>query len=68
MEKKFEIINLSAREKGLLKTVGVREVVVSLKLLPGADNLDNDWLMQAVKNVYMQYYSRVEEYRKMEEK
>ena len=66
MERGFEIINLSAKEKGILKTVGDREVVSTVKLLPGADNSDNEWLIESVWSIYMQYYSRVAEYRNME--
>lgn len=66
MEKGFEIINISAGEKGILKTVGSREVVLSVKVLPGSDSSDNDWLMKALMAVYMQYYSRVAEYRDLE--
>lgn len=66
MEKGFEIINISAGEKGILKTVGNREVVLSVKVLPGSDSSDNDWLIEALRAVYMQYYSRVAEYRNVE--
>lgn len=58
----FLVINISAREKGLLKTTGNREVVASIKMIQGADNADDDWLMESVKNIYMQYYSRVADY------
>lgn len=58
----FLIINVSARERGLLKTTGSREVVANMKVIQGADNADNDWLMESVKNIYMQYYSRVADY------
>lgn len=68
MEKGFEIVGLGLQEKGVLKTVGNREVVVSVKTIPGADVSDNDWIMEAVRNCYMQYYSRVAEYRNMEGK
>jgi len=66
MKKGFEIINISAGEKGILKTVGNREVVLSVKLLPGSGGSDNDWLIEALRAVYMQYYSRVAEYRDVE--
>lgn len=58
----FLIIDISARKKGLLKTTGSREVVASVKAIQGADKADNDWLMESVKNIYMQYYSRVADY------
>ena len=58
----FEIVGLSATDKGLLKKVGERAVVMSVKMLPSADQQDNDRLMEAVKDAYMQYYSRVKEY------
>lgn len=58
----FLIIDISAREKGVLKVTGNREVVASIKTIQGADSVDNDWLMESVKNIYMQYYSRVVDY------
>ena len=63
MERDFEIIKLPGTgDRGILKTVGDREVVVSIKLIQGADSADNEWLSEAIRNVYMQYYSRVSEY------
>lgn len=59
------VVNLTAREKGLLKVVGEREIVASIKMLEGADSIDNAWLIEAVKEVYSQYYSRVCEYRRV---
>lgn len=64
MEQKFEIINLSASDKGLLKVTGGREVVANMRMIPGADAADNEWVMETVRSIYMQYYSRVAEYRK----
>jgi hypothetical protein len=67
-EEDFMLINLRGtqgkREFGLLKTIGERDIVVSTKLLSGADEADNVWLMQKVKEAYMQYYCRVQEYNK----
>lgn len=65
-EEDFMLINLKgtqgAREFGVLKTIGDRGVVASAKLLGGADEADNVWLMEKVRQAYQQYYSRVQEY------
>ena len=67
-EEDFMLINLrgtqGAREFGVLKTIGNRDIVASVKLLAGADEADNVWLMEKVKQAYQQYYSRVQEYHK----
>ena len=67
-EEDFMLINLrgsqGAREFGVLKTIGDRDIVASAKLLAGADEADNVWLMEKVKQAYQQYYSRVQEYSK----
>ena len=67
-EEDFMLINLrgtlGVREFGVLKTIGNRDIVASVKLLAGADEADNVWLMEKVKQVYQQYYSRVQEYHK----
>ena len=65
-EQDFMLINLrgtqGAREFGVLKTIGNRDIVANAKLLEGADEADNVWLMEKVKQAYQQYYSRVQEY------
>lgn len=61
MDEKFVVVKLSDRDRGILKTVGDREVVVSVKIQPGADSADNNFLMESLKIVYMQYYNRVAE-------
>jgi len=66
MNKDFEIVGLSVTDKGLLKKVGERAVVASVKMLPGADHVDNEWVMEAFMAVYAQYYARVKEYSKQE--
>ena len=66
MNKDFEVVGLSATDKGVLKKVGERAIVASVKMLPGADQADNDWLMESVMAVYAQYYARVKEYSKQE--
>ena len=66
MNKDFEVVGLSATDKGLLKKVGERAVVASVKMLPGADYADNEWVMEAIMAVYAQYYARVKEYSKQE--
>ncbi len=67
-EQDFMLINLKgtqgAREFGVLKTIGNRDIVANAKLLEGADEADNVWLMEKVKQAYQQYYSRVQEYNK----
>lgn len=63
-EEAFQQLTLSARDRGILKTVGEREVVVNVRVLADADSADNDWLMEEVKHVYMRYYSRVCDYTK----
>lgn len=63
MENGFEFVALTTGEKGLLKKVGAREVVVTVKHLPGADEADNLWLEEAIKNMYLQYYNRVKSYK-----
>ena len=66
MNKDFEVVELSATDKGLLKKIGERAIVASVKMLPGADQADNHWLMESIMTVYAQYYARVKEYRKQE--
>ncbi len=67
-EEDFMLINLrgtqGVREFGVLKTIGNRDIVASVKLIAGADEADNVWLMEKVKQAYQQYYSRVQEYHK----
>lgn len=65
-ETAFMLVNLSTKEAGVLKTVGTRDIVVSIHLMDGADEADNAWLMEQTKLLYQQYYSRVSEYRKEE--
>lgn len=66
MEQKFEIISLSASDKGLLKMTGERAVVANIKMIPGADAADNEWVTEELRNLYMRYYTRVSEYKKTE--
>lgn len=67
-EEDFMLVNLrgaqGTREFGVLKTIGDRDIVASAKLLAGADEADNTWLMEKVRQAYQQYYSRVHEYTK----
>ena len=67
-EEDFMLINLrgtqGTREFGVLKTIGNRDIVASVKLIAGADEADNVWLMEKIKQAYQQYYSRVQEYHK----
>ena len=67
-EEDFMLINLrgtqGAREFGVLKTIGNRDIVANAKLIAGADEADNVWLMEKIKQAYQQYYSRVQEYHK----
>lgn len=68
MENGFQMVRLSVNERGLLRLEGTREVVLSVKTMTGADETDNDWLMENMSNVYSQYCARVNEYRKTEGK
>lgn len=67
-EQDFMLINLrgtqGVREFGVLKTIGNRDIVANAKLIAGADEADNVWLMEKIKQAYQQYYSRVQEYHK----
>lgn len=63
MEEKFEIINLQGRT-GILMKIGQREVVVSIKMLPGADQADNEWLAEEIRALYIRYYCRTRDYSK----
>lgn len=67
-EEDFMLVNLrgthGAREFGVLKTLGDRDIVASAKLISGADEADNVWLMEKVRQAYQQYYGRVKEYNK----
>lgn len=69
-EDDFMLINLGGmqgvREFGVLKTIGDRDIVASAKLIAGADEADNVWLMEKFKQAYQQYYSRVQEYREVQ--
>jgi hypothetical protein len=64
-ETDFMLVNLSAKEAGVLKTVGERAIVVSIHLMDGADEADNAWLMEQARLLYQQYYSRVSEYKEV---
>lgn len=63
MEEKFEIINLQG-STGILMKIGQREVVVSIKMMPGADQADNEWLAKEIRALYIRYYSRTRDYNK----
>lgn len=67
-EEDFMLVNLrgtnGTREFGVLKTLGTRDIVASAKIIDGADEADNVWLMEKYKQAYQQYYSRVREYNK----
>ena len=63
IEQDFMIVNLAAREVGVLKTIGEREFVATVKLENGADEADNMWLIEQVKLLYQQYYARVGDYK-----
>ena len=64
-EEDFMLVNLrgtqGAGEVGVLKTIGNRDIVASAKLIAGASEADNMWLMEKIKQAYRQYYSRVQE-------
>lgn len=41
LEQDFMMINLSAVNRGILKTIGNREIVVDMKVIEGAREEDN---------------------------
>ena len=59
LEQDFMMINLSAVNRGILKTVGNREIVVDMKVIEGAREEDNMWLMEQAMSLYKAYYNRV---------
>ncbi len=58
----FITVELPNDSVGLLKQVGQREYVANVWKLDGADEFDNEWLIETIKNTYVQYYHRVKEY------
>jgi hypothetical protein len=62
MEDDFMILNLSAREIGILQTIGERGIVANCRVIKGADESDNIWLAEQIKILYEQYFHRVAEY------
>ncbi len=64
----FLVVSLSPREQGILKILGEREIVTSVRFIDGADSTDNNWLVEELRLLYMKYYSRVSEYKDMEGK
>ena len=59
LEQDFMMINLSAVNRGILKTVGNREIVVDMKVIEGAREEDNMWLTEQAMCLYKAYYDRV---------
>ena len=59
LEQDFMMINLSAVNRGILKTIGNREIVVDMKVIEGAREEDNMWLMEQAMCLYKAYYDRV---------
>jgi hypothetical protein len=59
MDNGFEIVDMAGTSKGILKKLGGREVTVSAKLIAGAAKADNDWYMDELFKLYVQYYNRV---------
>ena len=58
IEQDFMMVNISTDHRGVLKTLGEREVVVKIKMLEGADEADNTWLMEQTLALYKTYYAR----------
>lgn len=58
-EQNFMMVNLSPNNRGVLKTVGNREIVVDMKVIEGAREEDNTWLMEQAMCLYKAYYNRV---------
>lgn len=61
-EPDFMLIQLNAKETGVLRTIGEREFVGTVKFLNGADEADNEWLTKQLMFLCEQYYTRVNEY------
>lgn len=61
-EPNFMLIQLNTKETGVLRTVGEREFVGTVKLLNGADAADNEWIAKQLMLICEQYYTRVNEY------
>ena len=59
----FMWIDLPNLSKGLLKVAGEHEFMVNVWTLPGADATDNEWVLESIKNLYLQYYHRVKQYK-----
>lgn len=59
IEQDFMLVNLSQKHRGLLKTVGGREIVVDMRVIDTADEADNTWLMEQIMSLYKTYYNRV---------
>ena len=58
IEQDFMMVNLSNDHRGVLKTLGEREIGVDIKMLEGADEADNTWLMEQTLTLYKTYYAR----------
>lgn len=56
------LLQLSDRERGVLKTVGEREYVSTVKFLSAANPDDNEWLAMETLKLYQEYFRRVQEY------
>ena len=63
-ESDFETVAMGNGDIGILKKIGEREIVASIKMIKGANPSDNDWLVENVRQLYMRYYSRISEYKK----
>lgn len=59
IEQDFMMVNLSKEHRGLLKTCGEREIVVDIKVITGANESDNAWLMEQMLALYKAYHARV---------
>ena len=52
---RLETVRLRDNEIGLLNTTGIREVVVTIRLADGADDIDSGELISKIKELYVSY-------------
>ena len=58
-----DFVILPNQSKGLLKVEGQHEFMVNVWEISGVDAADNEWLIENIKNIYLQYYHRVKQYK-----
>lgn len=63
VQEPFILVPMQGNCTGILKVEGEREFKVNIWTLPGADATDNEWVLESIKNLYLQYYHRVKQYK-----